>query len=353
MTISARVLDQLGATGLIEMYRRMVAIRIFETSAERLFSRGELVGSIHTSVGQEGVCVGAGMAVRRDDFMTGHHRSHGHPIGKGADLKRLMAELFGKETGVCKGLGGSMHLADFSIGSLGEAAVVASSLPIAVGAALASKMQGWDKVVLAFFGDGASNAGAFHEALNMAAIWKLPVIFVCENNQFAVSTRHETVCSVKQISQRGTAYSMRAETIDGQNPLRVWESVDNAAGEARSGAGPVLIEAMTYRYGDHSFLMNRLRYRTDEEVDVWRRNDPIENLGAVLTAEGLADEGMLEGLRTKVDREVNDAIEFARASTPLAPASLWENMYADPSGFSHRRHHQAWFSANALRKQVP
>jgi acetoin:2,6-dichlorophenolindophenol oxidoreductase subunit alpha len=338
-----QALKELGVDGLLEMYRRMVAIRVFDTTVEKLIDRGELVGSIHTSIGQEGSCAGAGMAVAPDDYMTGSHRSHGHPIGKGAELAKLMAELFGKETGVCQGNGGSMHLADFSVGSLGETAIVASSLPIAVGAALASRLKGDGKVTLAFFGDGASNAGAFHESLNMAAIWKLPVIFLCENNQFAVSTRHESVCAVERISERGPAYRMRAETVDGQDALAVWASVRIAADVARSGGGPSLIEALTYRYGDHSYLMNRLKYRTEEEVDVWRRNDPIENLGRQLVADHLVSEDQLAAVRQSVDDEIERSLEFARASEDPSADSLWAKMYADPSGFAARRHNQAWF----------
>jgi pyruvate dehydrogenase E1 component alpha subunit len=287
------------------------------------------------------------MAIAVDDFMTGNHRSHGHPIGKGADPNRLMAELFGKATGVCRGNGGSMHLADFSIGSLGETAIVGSSLPIAVGAGLASKLGGWNRVCLAFFGDGASNTGAFHESLNLAAIWKLPVIFLCENNGFAISTRHGDVCSVEQISQRGSAYGIRAETIDGQDPLAVWTSVDRAATDARSGGGPVLIEAMTNRYGDHSYRLRNLGDRTQEEVDVWRRNDPIANLSRQLQAAGIATESELRAVQDGVDLAIDAAVRFARASAYPTAAGLWDNMYVDPSGFSERRHNKAWLAATA------
>lgn len=343
------VIEELGPEALREMYRRMVRIRVFDSTLENLVDTGELVGSIHTSIGQEGVCVGACMAVRADDYMTGHHRSHGHPIGKGVPLEGLTAELFGKRTGVCRGLGGSMHLADFSSGSLGEAAIVASSLPIAVGAALTSKLEGQGRVALAFFGDGASNEGVFHEAMNMAAVWSLPVVFMCENNQYAVSTRHEEACSVKQIAERGAAYSMPAETIDGQNALEVWSKVRDAAEHARSGQGPVLIEAMTYRYGDHSYLMNRLKYRTDDEVDVWRQRDPIKNLGAAMISANVAAADDLEAIQDEVERDMAACVERAREAEPPTSEELWELMYVDPSGFRERRHHQAWMAATATR----
>jgi pyruvate dehydrogenase E1 component alpha subunit len=262
------------------MLRRMAVIRDFETAVEGLIDKGELVGSIHTSSGQEAVCVGAAMAVAKDDLMTGHHRSHGHPIGKGAPIDALMAELFGKRSGVCKGMGGSMHLADFSVGSLGETAIVASGLPIAVGAALAVKLQGWTKVVIAFFGEGASNAGAFHEALNMAAVWKLPVVFVCENNKYAVTTTYSETSSVEKVSDRAVGYNVRAEVVDGQDVIAVWRRSRPPLDRARAGGGPEIVEAMTYRYGEHSYLMsNRGPYRSDEEIDEWRKKDPIPLFG--------------------------------------------------------------------------
>jgi TPP-dependent pyruvate/acetoin dehydrogenase alpha subunit len=186
----------------------------------------------------------------------------------------------------------------------------------------------------------------------MAAIWKLSVIFLCENNQFAVSTRHESVCSVEHISQRGSAYNMPSETIDGQNALAVWAAVDRAAQTARAGGGPTLIEAMTYRYGDHSYRMSRLVYRTDEEVAVWRRNDPIENLEQALATDGLADASELTEVRDRVDDEIKAALEFARASSYPTADTLWERMYVDASGFRDRRHHREWFAATAARKAL-
>ena len=328
---------------LTEMYRRLVRIRVFETEAELLFDRGELVGSIHTSIGQEGACVGAGMALRDDDMITGTHRSHGHPIGKGAQVHALMAELFGKETGVCKGMGGSMHLADFSIGSVGETAVVASSLPIAVGAGLASRMQGWDRTVLAFFGDGASNAGAFHESVNMAAIWNLPVVFFCENNVYAVSTRHEEVCSVKDIAERAVAYGIRGEVVDGQDALAVYRSVSAAIEGCRAGSGPVLIEAKTYRFGEHSHLMSRLgAYRDENEVQLWRGRDPIEIHRKYLLDNEIATAEEISAIEQSVRDEIRTAIEDARVAATVPGKDLWHYMYDDPSGFMKRPHNAAW-----------
>jgi acetoin:2,6-dichlorophenolindophenol oxidoreductase subunit alpha len=335
-----------GAEEQLEMYRRMVRIRVFETEAEKLFSKGELVGSIHTSVGQEGSCVGAGMALRNDDMITGTHRSHGHPIGKGAPIGPLMAELFGRTTGICKGLGGSMHLADFAHGSVGETAVVASSLPIATGAALASKMQGWDRVVLSFFGDGASNAGAFHESVNMAAIWNLPIVFFCENNTYAVSTRHEDVSAVKDIAERAVAYGIRGEVVDGQDVLAVWQAVSRAVESARAGGGPVLIEAKTYRYGDHSYLMSRLgSYRDESEVDLWRGRDPIEIHRKYLLDNELATAEVLDGIEQETAAEIAQSIADGRTAPTITGPDLWQYMYDKPDGFRARSHNAAWTAA--------
>lgn len=315
----------------LEMLRRMLAIRFFEEKAEQLLARGEILGSMHSSVGQEATCVGGCMALRPDDFMTGHHRSHGHPIAKGADLKRLMAELLGRATGVCRGKGGSMHLADFSVGSLGETAIVGSGLPIAAGAALAMKLAGSDRVCLAFFGDGAANQGIFHEALNLASIWKLPVIFLCENNQYAITTSFRSSTAVRQIADRAVAYAMPGQVVDGQDVLAVYNAVRAAAERARAGDGPTLIEAMTYRYGEHSTRLRLPGYRSAEEVEAWRRRDPIILFRTWLTDQGLATTAELARIDEEVRAAVEDAVAFAQQSPFPDVDSLWEDMYADPS----------------------
>ena len=252
------------------MLRRMMLIREFEENVKQLVQRGELVGMAHCYIGEEAVAVGACAALRDDDYITGNHRSHGHPISKGGDVRRAMAELLGKATGYCKGKGGSMHLADFDIGILGESGIVASALPVAVGAAMGSKMQGNDRVVVAFFGDGASNQGACHEAMNLASIWKLPVIFLCENNQYAVTTSFREAVAVENISDRAYAYDMPGVLVDGQDAMAMYEATTEAVRRARAGEGPTLIEARTYRYEDHSEGLVRIlreSYRTDEEVE--------------------------------------------------------------------------------------
>jgi pyruvate dehydrogenase E1 component alpha subunit len=335
--------DELDRETLLEMLRRMAVIRHFETAVEGLIDKGELVGSIHTSSGQEAVCVGAAMAVAPDDFMTGHHRSHGHPIGKGADVDALMAELFGKRSGVCRGMGGSMHLADFSVGSLGETAIVASGLPIAVGAALAAKLSGWAKVTIAFFGEGASNAGAFHEALNMAAVWELPVVFVCENNKYAVTTTYRETSSVEKVSDRAVAYDMRAEVVDGQDVIAVWRAVKDATDRARAGGGPELVEAMTYRYGEHSYLMSsRGPYRSEEEIAEWRGKDPIPLFGDRLVGTKTAARDEVDTVLTDARSTVDTAVAKARADEYPSVDDLWDGMYVNPDGFRARRHHTDW-----------
>jgi pyruvate dehydrogenase E1 component alpha subunit len=304
---------------LAEMYRRMQRIRLFEDAAVDLHKRGEIPGALHTAQGQEAEITGACMALRTDDYMVGNHRSHGHTIGKGARMRGLMAELLAKGTGVCKGKGGSMHLADFSVGSLGETSIVGSGLPTAAGAALGAKLQGSDRVSLCFFGDGASNEGTFHEALNMAAIWKLPVIFLCENNGYGQTTPAAQVVAVNDIADRAAGYAMPGVVVDGQDVLKVHAVVLEAVCRARAGEGPSLLEAKTYRYLDHAANMGRnLGYRSSDEIERWRRRDPIVLFARALRAEHGFTGGDIESIDAQVAREVEDAVAFARSSPPPA-----------------------------------
>lgn len=297
----------------LESYRRMLRIRHFEDRAEAMHAAGEIPGSLHTYAGQEASGVGACMALRDDDYMVGTHRSHGHPIAKGAALRPLMAELLAKATGICKGKGGSMHLSDFKVGSLGETSIVGSGLPVAVGAALGSKLQGNDRVSLCFFGDGASNEGAFHEACNLAAVWTLPVIFLCENNGYAVSTPASAMVSVKDVAERAKAYSMPSAIVDGQDVEAVFEAVTEAVTRARTGGGPTFIETKTYRYAEHAVNMGRVLLDRGGEVDEWRSRDPITKYRKRLVEGGVA-EAMLDTIETEVVAEVEDAIAFGRES---------------------------------------
>ena len=311
-----------------ELYRRMVRIRTFETEAEKAGLRGEIPGALHTAAGQEGEIVGACMALRSDDYMVGNHRSHGHPIGKGAALRPLMAELFGKRTGVCHGKGGSMHLADFSIGSLGETSIVGSGLPVAVGAALGSAMQKNDRVTLCFFGDGASNEGTFHESLNLAAIWRLPVIFLCENNGYGATTPAASVMAVKDVAERAKAYAIPGSIVDGQDVLGVYHHVREFVERARRGDGPALIEAKTYRYADHAVNMG-VAFGTDrgEELERWKRRDPIALFRARLIEAGIAEESV-RAIEEEVRIRVEDALLFARASEYPAYEETFDDVFA-------------------------
>lgn len=313
----------------IEFYRRMLRIRHFDSQAERLHAEGEIPGGVHTYLGQEATGVGACMALRPDDFMVGTHRSHGHPIAKGAKLAPLMAELFGKATGVCKGKGGSMHLSDFSVGSLGETSIVGSGMPVAVGAALGASLQGSDRVSLCFFGDGASNEGAFHESCNLAAVWKLPVIFLCENNLYAVSTPIAASTSVADIAVRGASYSMPSCVVDGQDVEAVFNAVSQAVSRARSGGGPTLIESKTYLYAGHAVNMGREVVDRGDEVDEWRKRDPIALYRRKLTGAGVA-EGSLDALENEVAGEVDAAIRFARDSAYPEQYTAFEDVFSDP-----------------------
>jgi pyruvate dehydrogenase E1 component alpha subunit len=313
-----------------EIYRRMLRIRRFEEAALDLMAKGEIAGGLHTTPGQEAAIVGACMALDESDYMVGTHRSHGHPIGKGAKLDRLMAELMARATGVNRGKGGSMHLSDFSVGSLGETSIVGSGLPVATGAALGSKMQKNGRVALCFFGDGASSEGTFHESLNIAAIWKLPVIYFCENNGYAISTpAHETV-SVPDIAIRAAGYGIPGEVVDGQDVLAVHAVTMKAVARARAGEGPTLIEAKTYRFDEHAAGLSHLNYRTDEEIEGWRRRDPIPLFRAKLAEEALLGDNGIAAIDAEVEAEVAAAIRFALDSPFPDPAEAFDHVFVDP-----------------------
>lgn len=308
------VYRQYSPAQLREVLRKMYLIRRFEEGAEESYMRGLIHGTMHLSIGQEASALGSCMPLAEDDQITSTHRGHGHCIAKGADVKRMFAEFFGKTTGYCKGRGGSMHIADVAKGNLGANGIVAGGIPIAVGAALSAKRMKTGKVVISFFGDGANNEGAFHEALNMASLWKLPVIFVCENNGYGMSTSTAHSTAVKNIAERAAGYSMPGVIVDGNNFSEVAEASYNAVERARAGEGPTLIESKTYRYRGHS-KSDRNRYRTKEEIEDWVENhDPIMLFEAELKEFGVIDEKGIEAVREAVKREIADAIEFAKAS---------------------------------------
>ena len=313
-----------------EMYRRMFRSRSFELAAIEKMKTGQIPGALHTSVGQEASIVGSCMALREDDYMVGNHRSHGHPIGKGARPDRLFAELMGKATGINAGLGGSMHLSDFSVGSLGETSIVGSGLPVATGAALGSKMQGNDRVTLCFFGDGASNEGTFHESLNLAAVWQLPVVFLCENNGYGELSAASLMVSVPDVSMRAAGYGIPGVTVDGQDVVAVYEAVSQAVARARRGDGPSLVETKTYRFHDHAFGLPAINYRDQAEIDEWRQRDPVELFRARLAAEFGFDESAIAGLEAEVAAEIAAAVAFAESSPYPGLDAAFEHVYTNP-----------------------
>ncbi len=318
---------------LMLMLKRMWRIRRFEEKVIEIHGAGEMTGPAHPYIGEEAVAVGVCAALRDTDYIAGNHRSHGHPIAKGGDLKGAMAELLGRVDGYCHGKGGSMHLADFSIGILGESGIVASSVPVATGAGLAAKIRGDDYVSVVFFGDGASNQGACHESMNMAALWDLPVIYVCENNQYAITTSYKDSVSADHVSDRAAAYKMPGVLVDGQDAIAVYEAATEAVKRARAGDGPSLLEALTYRFEDHSLGLNRIQanpYRSDEEVDEWRLRDPIEIHEKALIETGVATREECDALDAAAVADVEEALEFARNSPFPEPGDLFEDMWANP-----------------------
>jgi len=317
---------------LERMLHRMWMIRKFEEAAMALVDAGDIGGEVHLSIGQEAEITGACLALEPGDYMTGNHRSHGHPIGKGAGLRGLMAELMGKATGVCRGKGGSMHLADFSVGSLGESGIVASGIPVATGAGLSAQLLGDGKVSMTFFGDGAINEGAFHESMNIAAKWELPVIFLCENNQYQVTMASVDTTAVKQdLAERAAAYDMPAIIVDGQDVVAVYEAARTAVDRARSGGGPTFVEAKTYRYDEHAYLLPiSVKYRSQEEIESWRERDPIVLFQDRLIGEAGFTREEIEAIEAEATREIDDAVEFGRSSPDPPPESAFEDMYANP-----------------------
>ncbi len=312
---------------LLGMYRSMVRVRLFETKVGKLFAANQIPGFVHLSIGQEGSSVGACSALRSDDYITSTHRGHGHMIAKGADIHRMMAELFGKKDGYCKGKGGSMHIADFGIGVLGANGIVAGGFPIAVGAGLSAKLRKTDQVTMCFFGDGASNRGPFHEALNMAAIWKLPVIFMCENNQYASTTSASYSLSVTDVSTRAAGYGMPGLTVQGNDILKVLRAVTKAVKRARKGEGPSLVEAKTYRYKGHH-EGDPQRYRSNEEIEKAMENDPIDQFKNYLSQKGFLSARKEKALVKEIEKEIEEAVSFAEASPFPEPEEALEDLYS-------------------------
>ncbi|MGA2309023.1 MAG: pyruvate dehydrogenase (acetyl-transferring) E1 component subunit alpha [Candidatus Bathyarchaeia archaeon] len=316
----------LSSEKMIELYRGMVRIRRFEEKVSELFSKGLIPGFVHLYIGEEAVAVGVCANLTRNDYITSTHRGHGHCIAKGADLRRMMAELFGKKTGYCKGKGGSMHIADYSSGILGANAIVGANIPIAAGAAFAAKSKGTNQVAVAFFGDGASNTGAFHEGINIAAAWKLPVIFVCENNLYAISTRTTRSTPISNIADRAASYGIPGIIADGMDVMAVYESAHKAVERARKGQGPTLIECKTYRfYG--SFEGDPQRYRTKSEREEWQMKDPL-NFGEKLVNMGVLTDADLQKIDQEVKSAVEEAVKYAQESPYPEPEEVTKDLFA-------------------------
>ncbi|HHY92499.1 MAG TPA: thiamine pyrophosphate-dependent dehydrogenase E1 component subunit alpha [Firmicutes bacterium] len=307
----------------------MFTIRSFEEKINDLFLAGEIPGFVHLYIGEEAIATGVMANLKKTDYITSTHRGHGHTIAKGADLKRMMAEIFGKRTGYCHGKGGSMHIADFSIGMLGANGVVGGGYNLAVGAGLAAKLSGSERVSVCFFGDGASNRGTFHEAMNMAAAWKLPVIFVCENNQWASTTPYRTTTSVENIADRAIGYGIPGVVVNGNDVFSVYEAAQAAVERARSGGGPTLIEAKTYRIKGH-FVGDPEMYRTRQEVqEHFENDDPLKNFREQVLAASQLSEKELAEIETAVKEELESAIAFAQESPFPAPEELFEDLYVE------------------------
>lgn len=315
--------DPAAASAALES---LLAIRLFEEAVDGLFARGLMHGTMHLSIGQEAVATGVCAALRQTDYITSTHRGHSHCIAKGADLTRMMAELLAKQTGYCRGRGGSMHIADAKTGNLGANGIVAGGIPIAAGAALAQKMQGKDNVVVSFFGDGATNEGAFHEALNLAAVWDLPVVFVCENNKYGMSFSTAKSMKVENIADRAAAYGFPGVTVDGNDVDAVYKAAAEAVDRARSGGGPTLIEALTYRHKGHSKSDKNL-YRTKEEIEFWKTQDPIGRFETKLIEKNILTQEQVEHVTESMRNEIRSAIQEASAAPDSDPAELLSSVF--------------------------
>jgi acetoin:2,6-dichlorophenolindophenol oxidoreductase subunit alpha len=312
---------------LLEMYNKMLLTRFFEEQVNAFFAKGMIHGTTHLSIGQEAFAIGATAVLEADDFITSTHRGHGECIGKNADVNLMMAELMGKITGYCKGKGGSMHIADLEKGNLGANGVVGGGIPIATGAALTQQMKKTNKVVLCFLGDGATNQGSFHESLNLASVWKLPVVYLCTNNQYGMSQSVKDAMAVKKISDRGLAYAIPGVTIDGNDLLAVYEATKKAVDKARKGEGPTLIEGITYRWLGHS-KSDANRYRTKEEIADWKAKCPIKAFEKYLVTSEIITQQESDAIVSTAKETINKAIEFALASPSPGLDTLENDVYA-------------------------
>ncbi len=324
--------EQIPPAKILDIYARVLRIRRFEERVGQLFSQGQLPGFVHLYIGEEAVAAGVCASLRDDDYIVSTHRGHGHVIAKGGDIDRMMAELFGKSGGYCKGKGGSMHIADFDIGILGACGIVGGGIPIATGAALSASYRNTDQVAVSFFGDGAANEGSFHESLNLASTLRLPVLFVCENNQYGEFTPAEKAMNIKDIAERAAGYGIDGVIADGSNPLAMYEVSVKAVEKARNGDGPSLIEAKTHRRGDHAegesaFLAGQ-NYRPEPERMAAAEKDPLVILETAIASRGIASAEELNELNARTRTAVANAIEFARNSPEPEIETALSDMWA-------------------------
>jgi len=326
---------QIEKERLVAIYTTMHRIRRFEEKAIQFFESNRLRGSVHLYIGEEAIAATVCSRLRKNDYITSTHRGHGHCIAKGGELTRTLAELKGRETGYCKGRGGSMHIADPATGNLGANAIVGAGVPIATGAALSAKLRGTDQLAVSFFGDGASNQGVTHEAMNMASVWKLPVVFVCENNGFGISVPVAQSTSVPDISVRAAGYGMPGVTVDGNDVFAIDEAFAAAEARARRGEGPSLIECKTYRWKGH-WIGDPEVYRTREEVEAWKKKCPIARLEQHLLAQGILTPAEASAIAAKVTAEMDAAEKFAEESPEPDPARVMDNVFAESSSAGGR-----------------
>lgn len=313
-----------------EMLRLMQTIRRFEERASDDFHAGEIYGVVHCYIGEEAIAVGVCSALERDDQIISTHRGHGHCIAKGADLDRMMAELYGRETGYCRGKGGSMHIADFGIGMLGANGIVAGGIPIVTGAGLAAQLDGEGRVAVSFFGDGASNAGPFHESVNIAAAWKLPMIYVCENNLWAAQTPSASTLALPDVASRAAAYGIPGVIVDGNDVVAVYEAAVDAVARARAGDGPTLIECKTYRWRKHTERPEQADRRPPEEVEQWKKDDPIPRfIEYIRTHQGQLSDEEWQAMDREVLEAIGRSVAFAKASPFPAPEAALDHVFAD------------------------
>ncbi len=327
-TSAQAALKGADAAQLLELYASMYRIRRFEEHTAELFQAGIVKGTAHSYIGEEAIAAGTCANLRPDDYVGSNHRGHGHCLAKGADPRRMMAELMGRETGYCRGLGGSMHIADLELNILGANGIVGASIPLSAGAALTIKLRGGDQVVVAFFGDGGSNQGLFYETLNLATVWKLPMIFLCENNQYALNTFFRKTTAVEHIAQKAAAFGIPGRTIDGNDVLEVYQAVGEAVARARAGEGPTLIEALTWRWGAHSMRGNLIEPRSREDMERWMDRDPLKRLLARIEAGAKGPRAQIEQLSHRIDDELDEAIAFGKQGPEPSIAVAHAAVYA-------------------------